>query len=162
MCGVDADSHSDDPFDDLTSDELAQMMLNSAVLEALGVLNEHEQQVVRLRFGVESGDARTLEEVAKEFGVTRDRIRQIESKTLAKLRHPHRNQNLRDYLDGGDDATGVREPRRPVEPSLGPGHALEQPREYETPESEAPLPFARLRPTDAAVRGGVSGNGAAA
>jgi len=78
----------------------AKMMLNSAVLEALGELNEREQQVVRLRFGLEDGQARTLEEVGKEFGVTRERIRQIESKTLAKLRHPHRSQKLRDYLDG--------------------------------------------------------------
>jgi len=77
----------------------ARMMLNSAVLEALGELNEREQQVVRLRFGLEDGQARTLEEVGKEFGVTRERIRQIESKTLAKLRHPHRSQKLRDYLD---------------------------------------------------------------
>jgi RNA polymerase primary sigma factor len=77
----------------------ARIMLNSAVLEALGELNEREQQVVRLRFGLEDGQARTLEEVGKEFGVTRERIRQIESKTLAKLRHPHRSQKLRDYLD---------------------------------------------------------------
>jgi RNA polymerase primary sigma factor len=78
----------------------ARLMLNAAVLEALGELNEREQQVVRLRFGLEDGQARTLEEVGKEFGVTRERIRQIESKTLAKLRHPHRSQKLRDYLDG--------------------------------------------------------------
>ena len=58
------------------------------------------RQVVRLRFGLDDGQARTLEEVGKEFGVTRERIRQIESKTLAKLRHPHRSQKLRDYLDG--------------------------------------------------------------
>src|SRR5438270_394406 len=77
----------------------ARMMLNSAVLEALGELNEREQQVVRLRFGLEDGQARTLEEVGKEFGVTRERIRQIESKTLAKLRHPIRSLRLRDYLD---------------------------------------------------------------
>jgi RNA polymerase primary sigma factor len=78
----------------------ARLMLNAAVLDALGELNEREQQVVRLRFGLEDGQARTLEEVGKEFGVTRERIRQIESKTLAKLRHPHRSQKLRDYLDG--------------------------------------------------------------
>jgi RNA polymerase primary sigma factor len=78
----------------------ARLMLNGAVLDALGELNEREQQVVRLRFGLEDGQARTLEEVGKEFGVTRERIRQIESKTLAKLRHPHRSQKLRDYLDG--------------------------------------------------------------
>jgi RNA polymerase primary sigma factor len=78
----------------------ARMMLNQAVEDALGELNEREQQVVRLRFGLEDGQARTLEEVGREFGVTRERIRQIESKTLAKLRHPHRSQKLRDYLDG--------------------------------------------------------------
>ncbi len=78
----------------------ARMMLNNAVLEALDELSEREKQVVRLRFGLDDGQARTLEEVGKEFGVTRERIRQIESKTLAKLRHPHRSQKLRDYLDG--------------------------------------------------------------
>ena len=69
-------------------------------IDALDELNEREQEVVRLRFGLDDGQARTLEEVGKEFGVTRERIRQIESKTLAKLRHPHRSQKLRDYLDG--------------------------------------------------------------
>ncbi len=78
----------------------ARSMLNDAVLEALDELNEREKQVVRLRFGLDDGQARTLEEVGREFGVTRERIRQIESKTLAKLRHPHRSQKLRDYLDG--------------------------------------------------------------
>ena len=81
------------------ADAAARKMLNEAVLEALSELNEREQQVVRLRFGLEDGQARTLEEVGKQFGVTRERIRQIESKTLAKLRHPHRSQKLRDYLD---------------------------------------------------------------
>jgi RNA polymerase primary sigma factor len=75
-------------------------MLSSAVLDAIGELNEREQEVVRLRFGLVDGQARTLEEVGKQFNVTRERIRQIESKTLAKLRHPHRSQKLRDYLDG--------------------------------------------------------------
>ena len=68
--------------------------------EALRELNPREQQVVRLRFGLEDGQIRTLEEVGREFGVTRERIRQIESKTLAKLRHPTRSQRLRDYLEG--------------------------------------------------------------
>jgi RNA polymerase primary sigma factor len=77
----------------------AKMMLNSAVEEALQELNEREKAVVRMRFGLDDGQARTLEEVGREFGVTRERIRQIESKTLAKLRHPHRSQKLRDYLD---------------------------------------------------------------
>ncbi len=82
------------------ADIAAKMMLTSAVLAALDELNDREQQVVRLRFGLDDGQARTLEEVGREFGVTRERIRQIESKTLAKLRHPHRSQKLRDYLDG--------------------------------------------------------------
>jgi RNA polymerase primary sigma factor len=81
-------------------EEAARQMLNDAVKEALGELNEREQQVVRMRFGLDTeGSPLTLEEVGKEFGVTRERIRQIESKTLAKLRHPHRSQKLRDYLD---------------------------------------------------------------
>ncbi|HSL56662.1 MAG TPA: RNA polymerase sigma factor RpoD [Acidimicrobiales bacterium] len=88
------DAHAEAP-----ADAAAKKMLNEAVLEALSELNEREQQVVRLRFGLEDGQARTLEEVGKQFGVTRERIRQIESKTLAKLRHPHRSQKLRDYLD---------------------------------------------------------------
>ncbi len=85
---------------DAPADAAARMLLNQAVLEALGELNEREQAVMRLRFGLEDGQARTLEQVGQEFGVTRERIRQIESKTLAKLRHPHRSQKLRDYLDG--------------------------------------------------------------
>jgi RNA polymerase primary sigma factor len=81
------------------SDVAARRMLGNAVLEALDELNEREKAVVRMRFGLDDGQARTLEEVGREFGVTRERIRQIESKTLAKLRHPHRSQKLRDYLD---------------------------------------------------------------
>ena len=82
------------------ADAAARRMLNRAVIDALDELNDREKAVVRLRFGLDDGQARTLEEVGKEFGVTRERIRQIESKTLAKLRHPHRSQKLRDYLDG--------------------------------------------------------------
>ena len=81
------------------ADAAAQRMLGQALVEALGELNERERKVVRLRFGLEDGQTHTLEEVGKEFGVTRERIRQIESKTLAKLRHPHRSQKLKDYLD---------------------------------------------------------------
>ena len=66
---------------------------------ALSELSEREQEVVKMRFGLVDGQAKTLEEVGKEFGVTRERIRQIESKTLAKLRHPIRSLRLRDYLD---------------------------------------------------------------
>ncbi len=81
------------------ADAAARAMLTEAVGEALGQLNEREQQVVKMRFGLEDGEMRTLEEVGREFGVTRERIRQIESKTLAKLRHPTRSQRLRDYLE---------------------------------------------------------------
>ena len=67
--------------------------------DVLGSLNEREQKVLKLRFGLEDGRARTLEEVGKEFDVTRERIRQIEAKALRKLRHPSRSKKLRDYLD---------------------------------------------------------------
>ncbi len=77
----------------------ARALLTEAIEEALEELNDRERQVVRLRFGLDDGQVRTLEEVGKEFGVTRERIRQIESKTLAKLRHPTRSQRLRDYLE---------------------------------------------------------------
>jgi RNA polymerase primary sigma factor len=102
--GEEDDSNLGDFIEDLQADApadvAARRMLNEAVLAALEELNEREQAVVRLRFGLEDGQTRTLEEVGKEFGVTPERIRQIESKTLAKLRHPHRSQKLRDYLDG--------------------------------------------------------------
>jgi RNA polymerase primary sigma factor len=81
------------------ADAAARTMLNEAVKDVLAQLTEREQEVIRLRFGLDDGQMRTLEEVGKEFGVTRERIRQIEAKTLAKLRHPIRSQRLRDYLD---------------------------------------------------------------
>jgi RNA polymerase primary sigma factor len=81
------------------ADAAARALLNEAVKQALSELSDREQKVVRLRFGLDDGQMRTLEEVGKEFGVTRERIRQIESKTLAKLRHPIRSRRLRDYLD---------------------------------------------------------------
>jgi RNA polymerase primary sigma factor len=80
-------------------DAAARIMLDDAVREALGHLSPREKDVVRLRFGLEDGKIRTLEEVGKAFGVTRERIRQIEAKTLAKLRRPESAQLLRDYLD---------------------------------------------------------------
>ncbi len=102
--GEEDDSNLSDFIQDMQADSpsdlAARKLLNEAVLEALEELNDRERQVVRLRFGLEDGQARTLEEVGREFGVTRERIRQIESKTLAKLRHPQRSQKLRDYLDG--------------------------------------------------------------
>jgi RNA polymerase primary sigma factor len=80
-------------------DAAARIMLDEAVREALGHLSPREEDVVRLRFGLDDGKIRTLEEVGKAFGVTRERIRQIEAKTLAKLRRPDSAQLLRDYLD---------------------------------------------------------------
>jgi len=101
--GEEDDSNLGDFIEDVRAeapdDRAASMMLSDTLAEAMSGLNEREREVVRLRFGLADGQARTLEEVGKEFGVTRERIRQIESKTLAKLRHPHRSQKLRDYLD---------------------------------------------------------------
>jgi RNA polymerase primary sigma factor len=98
------DSQLSDFIEDTQADAPAEMaarnMLGKAVVEALSELSDREKEVVRLRFGLDDGQARTLEEVGKEFGVTRERIRQIEAKTLAKLRNPNRSQKLRDYLDG--------------------------------------------------------------
>ncbi|MGB0111983.1 MAG: RNA polymerase sigma factor RpoD [Ilumatobacteraceae bacterium] len=84
---------------DSPADAATRMMLHDAVTEVLGELSEREQEIVRLRFGLDGGRAKTLEEVGKEFGVTRERIRQIEAKTLAKLRHPQRSQRLREFLE---------------------------------------------------------------
>jgi RNA polymerase primary sigma factor len=81
------------------SEAAARAMLNEAVNLALSELSDRERRVVRLRFGLDDGEMRTLEEVGREFGVTRERIRQIESKTLAKLRHPMHSGHLRDYLE---------------------------------------------------------------
>jgi RNA polymerase primary sigma factor len=101
--GEEDDSHLGDFIEDpqavAPADAAARAMLNEAVGEALDELTERERKVVRLRFGLEDGQARTLEEVGKEFGVTRERVRQIEAKTLAKLRHPIRSQRLKDYLE---------------------------------------------------------------
>ena len=101
--GEEDDSYLADFIEDAQAiapaDAAAQRMLGQALKEALDELNDRERAVVRLRFGLEDGQAHTLEEVGRTFGVTRERIRQIESKTLAKLRHPHRRQKLQDYLD---------------------------------------------------------------
>ena len=80
-------------------EEAARRLLGDAILVALEELDDREKQVVRMRFGLDGGQPRTLEEVGRHFGVTRERVRQIEARTLAKLRHPHRSQKLRDYLD---------------------------------------------------------------
>jgi RNA polymerase primary sigma factor len=102
--GEEDDTSLSDFIEDLRAEVPADMaireLLIEAVDEALEELSEREREVVRLRFGLDpQGQARTLEEVGREFGVTRERIRQIESKTLAKLRHPQRSQKLRDYLE---------------------------------------------------------------
>ena len=74
-------------------------LLKDEIDDILLTLTEREEKVIRLRFGLEDGKARTLEEVGQMFGVTRERIRQIEAKALRKLRHPSRSRKLRDYLD---------------------------------------------------------------
>ncbi|MFM7044659.1 MAG: sigma-70 family RNA polymerase sigma factor, partial [Ilumatobacteraceae bacterium] len=79
-------------------EESTQRMLKEAVRKALDDLSEREQEIMVMRFGLDDKPPRTLEDVGREFGVTRERVRQIEAKTLAKLRHPMRSQSLRDYL----------------------------------------------------------------
>ena len=73
-------------------------MLKDEISEVLSTLTEREEKVIRLRFGLEDGKSRTLEEVGQMFGVTRERIRQIEAKALRKLRHPSRSRKLKDYM----------------------------------------------------------------
>ena len=101
--GEEEDSHLGDfiPDEDALApaEAAAYSLLKDQIEEVLGSLNEREQKVLKLRFGLEDGRARTLEEVGKEFDVTRQRIRQIEAKALRKLRHPSRSKKLRDYLD---------------------------------------------------------------
>ena len=101
--GEEEDSHLGDfiPDEDALApaEAAAYSLLKDQIEEVLGSLNEREQKVLKLRFGLEDGRARTLEEVGKEFDVTRERIRQIEAKALRKLRHPSRSKKLRDYLD---------------------------------------------------------------
>jgi RNA polymerase primary sigma factor len=88
-----------DPSAEAPADAATKRMLVQAVEDALAELSEREQEVVRMRFGLIDGTAKTLEEVGREFGVTRERIRQIEAKTLAKLRHPQRSQRLKEFLE---------------------------------------------------------------
>ncbi len=82
------------------SDAATRIMLTQAVETALAELSEREQEVVKMRFGLEDGQPKTLEEVGKAFGVTRERVRQIEAKTLAKLRHPQRSHKLKEFMEG--------------------------------------------------------------
>ena len=101
--GEEEDSHLGDFIQDdnvpVPADAAAFSLLKEQLNEVLGTLTEREQKVLRLRFGLDDGRARTLEEVGKEFNVTRERIRQIEAKALRKLRHPSRSRKLKDYLD---------------------------------------------------------------
>ena len=101
--GEEEDSHLGDFIQDdnvpVPADAAAFTLLKEQLIEVLGTLTEREQKVLRLRFGLDDGRARTLEEVGKEFNVTRERIRQIEAKPLRKLRHPSRSRKLKDYLD---------------------------------------------------------------
>ena len=101
--GEEEDSHLGDFIQDdnvpVPADAAAVTLLKEQLIEVLGTLTEREQKVLRLRFGLDDGRARTLEEVGKEFNVTRERIRQIEAKALRKLRHPSRSRKLKDYLD---------------------------------------------------------------
>ena len=101
--GEEEDSNLGDFIQDdnvpVPADAAAFTLLKEQLVEVLGTLTEREQKVLRLRFGLDDGRARTLEEVGKEFNVTRERIRQIEAKALRKLRHPSRSRKLKDYLD---------------------------------------------------------------
>ena len=101
--GEEEDSHLGDFIQDdnvpVPAEAAAFTLLKEQLVEVLGTLTEREQKVLCLRFGLEDGRARTLEEVGKEFDVTRERIRQIEAKALRKLRHPSRSRKLKDYLD---------------------------------------------------------------
>lgn len=101
--GEEEDSHLGDFIQDdqvtVPADAATFTMLHEQLMEVLDTLTEREQKVLRLRFGLDDGRPRTLEEVGREFNVTRERIRQIEAKALRKLRHPSRSKKLKDYLD---------------------------------------------------------------
>jgi len=101
--GEEDDSDLGDFIEDRTAiapaDAASHQLLKEQVEDVLETLSEREAKVLQLRFGLEDGRSRTLEEVGKDFGVTRERIRQIEAKALRKLRHPMRSKKLRDFLD---------------------------------------------------------------
>ena len=101
--GEEEDSHLGDFIPDEDAPEPAEVasftLLKEQLVEVLGTLTPREEKVLRLRFGIEDGRTRTLEEVGKEFNVTRERIRQIEAKALRKLRHPSRSKKLKDFLN---------------------------------------------------------------
>ena len=101
--GDEEDSHLGDFIEDRNAlppaDAALRQLLKEQIAEVLSSLTPREHRIIQLRFGLEDGRSRTLEEVGKEFGVTRERIRQIEAKALRKLRHPSRSRKLRDYLE---------------------------------------------------------------
>jgi len=101
--GEEEDSHLGDFIPDEDASEPAEAasftLLREQLSEVLNTLTPREEKVLRLRFGIEDGRTRTLEEVGKEFNVTRERIRQIEAKALRKLRHPSRSKKLKDFLN---------------------------------------------------------------
>ena len=101
--GEEEDSHLGDfiPDDEALApdDAASHILLKEQLSNVLSTLTDREEKVLRLRFGLEDGRSRTLEEVGKEFNVTRERIRQIEAKALRKLRHPSRSKKLKDFLD---------------------------------------------------------------
>ncbi len=100
--GEEDDSHLGDFIEDTTglqpTDRVARSMLRAQLMEILGTLSEREANVLKLRYGLEDGRPRTLEEVGREFNVTRERVRQIEAKALRKIRNPNRSNKLKDYL----------------------------------------------------------------
>ena len=101
--GEEEDSHLGDFIEDRSAlapaDAASHQLLKEQVERVLDTLNERERRVLQLRFGLEDGRSRTLEEVGREFAVTRERIRQIEAKALRKLRHPSRSKKLKDFLE---------------------------------------------------------------
>jgi RNA polymerase primary sigma factor len=101
--GEEEDSHLGDFIEDRStlapSDAASYRLLKEQVQDVLNTLTERERRVLQLRFGLEDGRSRTLEGVGREFGVTRERIRQIEAKALRKLRHPSRSKRLKDFLE---------------------------------------------------------------
>ena len=101
--GEEEDSHLGDfiPDDEMPApvEAATSTMLNEQLMDVLSSLTPREEKVLRLRFGIDDGRQRTLEEVGKEFNVTRERIRQIEAKALRKLRHPSRSRRLKDFLE---------------------------------------------------------------
>ena len=101
--GEEEDSHLGDFIEDdktqTPSDSVSFIMLKEQLLSVLDTLTPREEKVLRLRYGIDDGKPRTLEEVGKEFNVTRERIRQIEAKALRKLRHPSRSRRLKDFLE---------------------------------------------------------------